>query len=155
MPSASASVTRPDDATAYTAADVIGPTSGSSALEFAKVCSPDGGDIIIETASLLIEAAALIASEAAYTLHLFSVTPPSALADNAGFLLAAGDRASYLGSIDLGTPVDVGSSLFVQTTPRKQVRAVSGSIYGYLVTAAGYTPTALRVHTVTLDIRKP
>ena len=152
MPSSSVTITRPNNTTAYTAVDVVGPAV--AALEFSKVGSPDGEDLIITQASLRINDDALIASEAGYKLHLYNVTPPSALADNAPWDVPSGDRASYLGSIDLTTPVDIGSTLYVEVQPNKQIRTLSGSLFAYLSTTAAHTPEAERVYVVTIQTKK-
>lgn len=143
-------VTRPDNATAYTANDVVGPAA--AAIEFPDIGNR-GRTVFITGTRLLIESTGIISGEANYDLHLYSVTPPSALADNAAFDLPSGDRASYLGKITLGTPVDIGSTLFIeQNNLNKGVRVGSGSnsLFGYLVTTGAYTPTALRVYNITL-----
>ena len=129
-------------AAAYSANDVI-----SVAQELAGIGPISGGEVMITAASLLISETALQASEASYTLHLYSVTPPSAHADNAAWDLPSGDRASYLGYVTLGTPVDIGSSLWIQTDKINSVftvpaSAAGGSLFGELVTAAGFTATA-------------
>jgi hypothetical protein len=80
-----------------------------------------------------------------FRLHLYRETPPSALADNAAWDLPSGDRAAYRGYIDLGSPADVGSTLFCQVDQiNKHVKLHSGetSLYGYLVTNGGFTPAA-------------
>lgn len=151
----SASATFTCGTSAYTAGDVVGAASAAAALTFASIGPSAGGGVMITSASLEIDTAALIASEAGYVLHLFSVTPPSALNEGDAFVLAAGDRASYLGSITLGTPVDLGSTLYVEVNGLdKQIVLASGSLYGYLVTAAGYTPTArvflIKLHSLAL-----
>ena len=139
------SVTRPNDTTAYNAADVVG-----GVLEF-PVFSTRGRGVLITGAQLMIEANALIASEAGYSLYLYSVTPPSALADNAAWDIPSGDRDAYLGALSLGTPTDLGSSLVASIKAQDlPVQMQSSSIFAYLVTAAGYTPTAERVHRLKL-----
>lgn len=145
-------VTRPNDTTTYTAGDVLGPASGTSAIAFNGIAAPTGGPIIITSASLERDVTGLVSGESSYTLHLYSATPPSTLADNAAWdLSSAGDRLLYLGSIGLGTPVDLGSTLYVATDGiNKQVQAASGTIYGYLVTVGGYTPVAQTVLVVSL-----
>lgn len=152
MPTASVSVTRPNDTTAYGAIDVIGPTGGgTAAMAFEKVGPADGGDVLIRGVSLRIDASALIASEAGYRLHFYNVTPPSALADNAAWDLPSGDRASYLGFLDTGTIVDIGSTLWVESNGlAKPVKLLSGTLYAYLATIVGHTPTAQRVYTATV-----
>jgi hypothetical protein len=144
---ASVSITRPDNVVPYLANDVV----GSSVLTTAALSFPSlrsgAGEYLITTAEFEIDAAAVIAGETTYRLHLYNVTPPSALVDNAPFDIPAGDRASYLGFLDLGAPVDLGSTLYVQTPAiNKQITLLaSGGAFGYLVTIGAYTPTALRV----------
>jgi hypothetical protein len=146
--SASVSVTRPANTTGYTAGDVVG--AAAAALEFTSM-GPSAGRVMIRSASLEIDRAALIETEAVYLLHLYSVTPPSALADNAAFDLPSGDRASYLGSISLGTPVDLGATLYIDTNNiNKQVKLAGTSLFAYLQTVGAYTPESATVHKITL-----
>lgn len=149
---AKVSVTRTNDTNGYTANDVLGPATGSTAaITFANMGPSGGGEIIITSATFERDAAAIISGETSYTLHLYNVTPPSALGDNTAFDLPSGDRASYLGSISLGAPVDLGSTLFVATDLiNKQITLASSSLFGYLVTVGGYTPAASAVHLVGL-----
>lgn len=131
-------VTRPANVTAYTAGDVLG-----GAIEFPTI-GPFSGDIILTSAALRANITAIPAGMTSFRLHLYNVTPPSALADNAAWDLPADDRAGYLGYIDLGSPADVGATVFVQVDQvNKQVRLRGGySLFGYLVTNGGFTPAA-------------
>lgn len=144
-------LTRTADTNAYAANDVLGAATGSTAaLTFASI-APAAGEIMITSASLEIDASAVISGETSYRLYLYNVTPPSALGDNTAWDLPSGDRASFLGYIDLGTPVDLGSTLYVQTDSiNKQITTLGTSIFGYLVTIGTYTPTSARVHKITL-----
>lgn len=144
-------ITRTADTNAYAANDVIGAATGSSAcVEFTGM-GLSGGDTMITGAELMVEASALISGETNYRLYLYSVTAPSALGDNAAFDLPSGDRNSFLGFIELGTPVDLGSTLFVQVEGiNKHIKLAGTSIFAYLVTTTAYTPTSARVYRVTL-----
>lgn len=144
--SASASVTRPADTNPYAAADVIGPTGGgTAAMTFSSIAPNGGGKIAITGAELEIDASALESTESSYSLYLFSVTPPSALADNAGWTFAAGDRASFLAKVNLGIPQDEGATLYVrQNGLYIPLTAASADIFGYLVTNVAYTPSSAR-----------
>jgi hypothetical protein len=134
-------------ATAYTGNDVL-----SGALTFAGIAAA-AEDIEIEGISLMIARTGVQASEGAYRLHLYNVTPPSAYADNAPWDLPAGDRSAYLGFIDITVPIDVGSTTYVQIKDvNKRLKTAGANLYAYLVTIAGYTETA-DVHTVTLHAR--
>jgi len=124
---------------AYTAGDIM-----QGARELTNIGPAGGGEVLIVNTRLRIDHNNIHSGETSYTLHLYSVTPPSALADNAVWDLPSGDRASYMGSIALGTPVDLGSTLYVeQTGLAKQVTVPSGgSLFGYLVTNGGFTAAA-------------
>lgn len=127
-------------ATAYGGGDVI-----EGAKAFVGAGPSAGGAVLLVGTVLEVAHTALIASEAGYTLEIYSVTPPSALADNAVWDLPSGDRASHLASIALGTPVDKGSTLKVEqdfAASKMLAVPVGGSLFGYLVTAGAFTPTA-------------
>ena len=131
--------TRPANVTPYTAGDVVG-----GAIAFTTI-GPSAGHIIITSVDLRYDVAAIPAGMTSFRLHLYTVTPPSATADNAAWDLPAGDREAYIGYIDIGSPADVGSTLFVQLDGlNKQAKLATAetSLYGYLVTNGGYTPAA-------------
>ena len=146
------SFARPNDTTGYTANDVVGAATASTAALTFNLCAAQGAGVVkIISTRLLIEATAVIASETSYFLHLYSETPPSALGDNAAFDVPAGDRAVYRGSLALGTPADIGSSLFIAVDNiQKALYLPTGYLYGYLVTTGGYTPTANRVFNISI-----
>lgn len=149
--SAAVTLTRTADTNAYTANDVLGAATGATAgLSFTSM-GPSAGRILLTSASLEIDRNALISGETNYLLHLYNVTPPSALGDNAAFDVPAGDRASYLGSINLGTPVDLGSTLYIATDIiNKQFKLSGTGLFAYLVTVGAYTPASATVHVITL-----
>lgn len=149
------SVTRPNDTTPYTAGDVVG--AALAAITFPTMGPAGGGEVIITSADFRRYVAALISGETSYRLHLYNVTPPSALADNAVWDLPSGDRAAYLGYIDLGTPVDLGATLAAPENNQinKQVTLLSSNLYGYLVTNGGFTPVGLTVNAIGLHAVAP
>ena len=155
--SAQTPTTRPNDTAAYSAGDVLGvATNATSAITFANI-GPASGFIEISDADLRIDISAIPAGMTSFRLHLYNVTPPSAIFDNVAWDLPAGDRASYLGYIDLGTPVVAGSStLFAQTNGLAVKRLAMGattSLFGYLVTNGGYTPAANTVRAIRLSAK--
>lgn len=145
---ATGDITRPANTTAYTANDVVGATAAAITFSLGAI---SGSSVMIRSLWFMRNASALIASEAAYTLYLYSVTPPSALADNAAFDIPSGDRASFLGKIAISTPVDEGSTLYIEMNGiNKQVKLAGTSLFAYLVTAGGYTPASAAVHSLGL-----
>lgn len=134
-PAYSATATFTPAAAAYLAGDV---------MDVAKALSLPAGEMLIKSASLQVAHTALIAGEGAYYLALYNVTPPSAHADNDAWDVPAGDRAAFLGRIDLGTPVDLGSTLQMVTIEiNLPVTVPVGGLYAELVTANAFTPTAV------------
>ena len=143
--SSQATFNRTADTNAYTAGDVVGAATSAAGgvITFTNIGAA-AGDIIITDVDLMINLAAVTSGMASFRLHLYNATPPSALGDNAAWDLPSGDQTAYLGYIDMGTPVDVGSSLFVQTSGvNKKVRmGATSSLFGYLVTNGAYTPAS-------------
>lgn len=130
------------------ASHVAGDVNGG-AQTFA-IGAPTGASMRIVSASLLIAGATI--ETTAWTLHLYSGTPPSALADDAVFDVPAGDRASYLGTVSFAQVVDLGSTLYIDTNNiQKQIKLTGTSVFGYLVNGTTLTPQAV-AHTVTLQL---
>ena len=131
-------VTRPANTTPYTAGDVVG-----GAITFTNAGS---GGVIITDIDLRIDITAVPSGMTSFRLHLYNVTPPSAIVDNSPWTFGSGDDASYLGYIDVGTPallVAGAASLFVETSGiNKKILLASTSVFGYLVTNGGFTPAA-------------
>lgn len=142
-----ATITRPANQTPYTANDVLG-----GAITFASAGPSAGGDLLITSVELEADIAAIPAGMTTFSLYLYNVTPPSAVADNGAFDLAAGDRASFIGKIVIGAPVDEGSTLYYRAdNVNAHIKTASGSVFGYLVTSGGFTPAAnSEVYKVTL-----
>lgn len=136
-----ADVTRPANITAYTAGDVVG-----GVLTFAGVAPLAASSFAFMGVDLRYDVAAVPSGMSTMRLHLYSATPASAYADNAAWDLPAGDRSAYLGYVDIGTPSDLGSTLFVanDAVGPKQLKLAAGStsLFGYLQTVGGYTPAA-------------
>lgn len=136
-------------AAAYSANDVM-----STAQLLGSIGPRGGGEVIITSTSLQIAHTAIISGETSYSLALYNVTPPSALADNAAFDVPSGDREAFLGLLSLGTPVDLGSTLRIDLDGINRQITVpdGGAIYAYLVTIGAFTATAaarkVTIHTV-------
>lgn len=131
------SITRPANVTAYTALDVVG-----GALDLG-VLGPSAKPVQLLTTQLEIDIAAIPAGMTSFNLALYNVTPPSAIADNGAWDIPAGDRNAFLGLLSLGTPADLGSTLYVETSNIwRQLRLAGTHLFGYLVTVGGFTPAA-------------
>jgi len=138
-----ATITRPSNTTAYTAGDVVGDTGGSAIISL-TAAGPSAGFVIIQSVSLVFSDSAVPSGMGAFRLHLYSASP-TAIADNAVFDLVSGDRAIYMGFVDLPTPVDFGSSLYTQTDyPGRLIKlgTASTTLFVELETRAAYTPVS-------------
>lgn len=143
--SASASFT--PAAAAYSANDIMDVAKELAwTFDGSGLAIPAGSQIRILTAVLKIDQTALQASEAAYALQNFSLTPPTALNDNDAFTLASANLPAYRGAMGLGTPVDLGSACYVEVSEiNKNIRLdpASSSTWAWLQTLAGFTATAV------------
>lgn len=148
----SVSFTRPNDTSAYTANDVLGSATGTTAaLRFSNLRPGGAGEYLITSTTLEIDLAAIPSGMTTFELALYNVTPPSALGDNAAWDVPSGDRSAYLGRIQLGAPVDLGSTLHVSADGiNKQITLTGTDVFAYLTTDAGYTPAAQTVYKVAL-----
>lgn len=139
-------ITRPADTTAYTAGDVVGGAFKLNGMPNTLA------DVIVTSTALAIHVTSVPSGMTSFRLHLYNAIPPSAIADNSAWDLPSGDRDSYLGYLDLGSPVDVGSTLYVQQDQvNKLFRAGQEGLWAYLVSAGGYTPSSAAVKTIQLD----
>lgn len=144
-------ITRPSNTTAYTAGDVVGDTGGSAILTLSSV-GPSGGFVLIQSISLVFSDSTVPSGMGAFRIHLYSATP-TAIADNAAFDLVSGERANYMGYIDIPTPQDFGSTLYTQADyPGRLVKlaAASTSLFAEIETRGAYTPVS--ASTVTLRV---
>jgi len=123
-------------ASAYSAGDVIGGAQAVTDLR--------PGPQIITSVEFMVEHTAVLSGESTYRLHLYALTPPSALADNDAWDIPAGDRLAYRGSVDILTPVDEGATLYVRADGINVAVDVppSGTLYAYLETIGAFTATA-------------
>lgn len=147
-------VTRPSNTTPYTAGDVVGSTSGSAILTLSNI-GPSGGYILVQSAALLFSDTSVPSGMGGFRIHFYNAVP-TAIADNAVFDLVSGDRASYMGYIDLATPQDLGSTVYSQvdyTGRQIKLAAASTALYAVIETRGAYTPASastfeLRVSTL-------
>lgn len=141
FPGYSASASFTPAAAEHTAGDVVG-----GAQEFA-LGAQSGALLRIVGASIRVNGGTNETST--WRLYLYSVTPPSAAADDAAYALPSGDRASFLGYFDFAQLVDLGDTLYIEAGPDKLVRLTGTSIFGYLVNLTTVTPAAVaRVVTI-------
>ncbi|MEO6055088.1 MAG: hypothetical protein ABIP97_13855 [Chthoniobacterales bacterium] len=135
-------IARPANTTTYAIGDAVGDANGSAILEFQNI-GPSGGQIYITSGHLRIDIAAIPSGMTSLRLYLYD-SAPDALADNAPWVISStGDRGKFKGYIDLGTPVDLGATCFVQIDQiNKQVGLATGStsLFGILVTNGAIVP---------------
>jgi hypothetical protein len=143
------SVTRPANTTAYDAFDVVDSAS-TGVIEFPNISVTGGGAIVILYASLMVNVDAIPAGMGSFKLHLYS-SAPTAIADNDPYNLPSDDRTKYLGAITLGTPADLGATLFIEDdNVRKFVVTSGSSLFAIAQTVAGFTPSSGAVKTWSL-----
>lgn len=131
-------------AAAYGAADIMGTAMEMAFTDRNGTVIPAGSLIRILSSVIKIDITAVPSGQTAYTGRLYSATPPSAQADNAVWSLASGDLTVYRGPIALGTPVDEGAALYVQSQYiDKDIKLVTSSLWMQLVTEGAHTSAAV------------
>ena len=136
-------VTRPSNATAYTAGDVVGDTGGSAILTFSNM-GPNSGYVLIQSAALIFSDSAVPSGMGSFRVHLYSASP-TAIADNAAYDLVSADRSAYMGYFDFPAPVDFGSTLYTQTDyigRMIKMATSSTTVYAQIETKGAYTPVS-------------
>ena len=108
-----------------------------------------GSHVTIVSATLQINGGTI--ETTAWRLHLYTVTPPSAYADDAAWDISnATDLTSYLGYVDLSQVLDFGTTLYIDMPNlNKRIKMAGTSVFGYLVNGTTLTPQAV-AHIVTL-----
>ena len=144
----SASATFTPAATSHVAGDSHDAAQEFVLLNHNGAPPASGAHLRIVSATLRINHATI--ETTAWRLHLFNVTPPSALADDGAFVLAAGDRASYLGYVDISQVLDLVDTQYIDMPNlNKQIKLSGTTVFGYLVNGTTLTPNAA-AHIVTL-----
>jgi hypothetical protein len=136
-------ITRPSNATAYTAGDVVGDTGGSAILTFSNM-GPNSGYVLIQSAALIFSDSAVPSGMGSFRVHLYSASP-TAIADNAAYDLVSADRSAYMGYFDFPAPVDFGSTLYTQTDyigRMIKMATSSTTLYAEIETKGAYTPVS-------------
>ena len=138
-----ATITRPSNATAYTAGDVVGDTGGSAIISLTSA-APTAGFVIIQSAALIFSDSAVPSGMGSFRVHLYSASP-TAIADNAAYDLVSADRSAYMGYFDFPAPVDFGSTLYTQTDyigRMIKMATSSTTLYAQIETKGAYTPVS-------------
>jgi hypothetical protein len=154
--SSTQTITRPANTTPYVANSVWGGVFQLSAVGSAN------REAIITGVQVVFSNTSLPIGMGAFRLYLYSVTPPSAIADGGAFSLPSGDRASCLtpGGINLGTSALAvgGGSVILDTfatnsgSLNHQISVPANTnIFGYLVTVGAYTPVSASTAIVKLS----
>jgi len=148
-----ATITRPSNTTAYTAGDVVGDTGGSAIISL-TAAGPSAGFVIIQSISMVFSDSTVPSGMGAFRIHMYSASP-TAIADNAAFDLLSGDRATYIGYIDLPAPQDLGSTIYTQVDyPGRLIKlaAASTTLFVELETRGAYTPVSASTVSIRMNL---
>lgn len=128
----------------FGAGDIMGPSVEMLFTERHGLLVPEKSHVRVLSAETKIGIAAVPSGQTSYTLQCYSVPQPSAQNDNDLWSLAAGDLDCYLGSIALGSPLALGSALYVRASAINVELALNtGSIFARLVTDGAHTAAAV------------
>lgn len=146
-------ITRPSNTTAYTAGDVVGDTGGSAIISL-TAAGPAAGFVLIQSVSLVFSDSTVPSGMGAFRVHMYSASP-TAIADNAAFDLLSGDRATYMGYIDLPAPQDLGSTIYTQVDyPGRLIKlaAASTTLFVEIETRGAYTPVSASTVSIRMNL---
>jgi len=135
---------------AHSAGDVVSTDAGA-VISFATGLPAGASGIILDSITTLNQNA-VFAAGAGYTLYLFNVSP-TVQATNAVFDLNS--LTGYIGSLALGTLVDLGSTCAVTDKEHNlsfNLATADTNIYGKLVCKGGETTIDGKVITINLGI---
>lgn len=148
-----ATITRPSNTTAYTAGDVVGDTGGSAIISL-TAAGPSAGFVLIQSVSLVFSDSTVPSGMGAFRIHMYSASP-TAIADNAAFDLLSGDRATYMGYIDLPAPQDLGSTIYTQVDyPGRLIKLADASttLFVEIETRGAYTPVSASTVSIRVNL---
>lgn len=146
-----ATITRANNQTPYTIGDAVG-----APFEIINA-GPNGGDVLVTSIRGLYNVSALPSGLANWNLAVYNATPPSAIADNSPWTLAAGDRAAFITVIQ-NIPLQAQGTgtqtvAFNLDNIIQQFRTVGGtSLWGQFITNQAFTPAA-NGETITFKMR--
>lgn len=149
--SVSATFTRPDNATAYAALDVVGTDPATNIL-FENVLPTTGGSFCIAKIGLEIDVSAVPSGMSGFVLYLYD-SAPTAIADNSPYNWPSADRTKRIGKILIPNPEDDGDTIYAHDIGGLfygKLATGSTSLWGILKTIGAYTPTALTVKKISM-----
>lgn len=147
-------VTRPDNATQYSANDIIGDVSGDGIFVIPNAALELGGTGSILNLVLLVSAVEAVKPNLEVW---FFDTRPALIADNAPFAITDPEIKRCLGVLDLdGVPLETANNLLYRVVSFNPIvfRCLAGSrdLYGALVEKGTYTPVASEVYTLRVGV---
>lgn len=153
----SANFTRPNNTTPYSTGNLVANSASAgsvAAMQFSVSGNSMPGEFRLTR--IRLTKSGTTATNAQFRLHLYQVAAPT-VANGDGGAWSTSGAANYLGSIDVTSMkaftdgcCDVGNDT---SGAEHLIRLASGTtFYGLLEARAAYTPAALEVFTVTLEM---
>lgn len=141
----SAEFARPTDTNAYAIGDIISnDVAAGAAMSFSV--PPSGGNIV--RVSILKSTNAVNLTQ---SLALFR-SDPGVVNDNAAFALTYANRATYIGTLAMATPVVVGSIAHAELVLSQPFPVPTGALYGVLIATAAVAAGSAETFSVRLSI---
>lgn len=159
---AAAQFTRPNDTTAYTAADLVANnTAGTSVVPLSFIAARvAAGNFKVKRCT--VKKSTNVVTAATFNLHLFSTTPVlgggAGTGDNAAFATAVtGGAAQYLGKLTVAAMQAFADGASGQGAPATgtelNVKLASGqTIFGLLEVTGAYVPGAQETFDVSIEV---
>lgn len=135
------SVTRPNDAIAYSAGDVVGTIAATNII-IPLLYTTTPGEFKIDRVTLELDTGGSVPGMGQFILYLYDTPPGTPLADNVAWSFASDGIGTTQGNIVLNAPVLQNIVYWSQTDTDFLDKNIGANIYGQLVTVNAWTPIA-------------
>jgi hypothetical protein len=152
--SISATFTRPNDTTAYGAADLVANSTTAASVVPLSWLTTGSRPFVISR--ILLRKSTASVTNAAFRIHIFSGLPTIATTgDNAAFATVVTGATTWLGSFDGTMAAAMADGAAVNCLPtgnyaRRDCIGAPGTLYGLVEALGAYAPGAQEIFTITL-----
>lgn len=143
------SFTRPDDTTAYAAADLIANSATAGSVDGLAFAGAGATGTI--TGVVVGKGGSAVAQ---IRVHFLKTDHAVTNGDNGGLVFTSLDLDNYIGSIDVNLADLANGGAMGEGYAAIDYATVEGTFYCFLEALAAFTPTALSVYTVAPRVRK-
>lgn len=149
--------TRPANATAFAAGDVVGPASGTAVITLASPAQYNYGAGKITQIRLHSDSSTGTATNGTFRVHFFS-TAPTSVADNSPWVTLYTEKAYFVGYRDMdvftGGATGLTSEMTATQLPLPFKCTGSNNLYAIVTATGAYTPVSGEKFTLSITVEQ-